>query len=431
MNKEILKLAVPSILSNIIVPLLGLIDLSIAGHIGTAAFIGAVSVGATMFSLTYWNFGFLRMGTSGITAQAFGARNKTLMSVTLCRAVALALVLGLALIAVRAPLGRLFLWVIAPSAEVEAMASEYFQIIIWGAPAMLATMGLTGWFIGMQNTRYPLVVALAVNFINIGASVSLVFVAKLGFEGIPLGTLIAQWCGFALSIAFAARLLRKSGIAVSIRLRELTDGIGRFFRINSDIFLRSLCMMAVMLWFTAAGAREGNMTLAVNALFMQLYMLYSNFMDGFAYAAEALVGKFCGSEDNASMRRCIRALFRWGWGLAIVFALCYGGLNKPMMHMFSDDVSVIANASRYSLWLCVVPLAGVGAFLWDGVFVGLTASRCMLLSLVGGSAVFFLLALNTHLLPDPNHGLWLAYSAFLSVRGLILWLIFRREQVRR
>lgn len=209
--------------------------------------------------------------------------------------------------------------------------------------------------------------------------------------------------------------------------KQLTDGIGRFFRINSDIFLRSLCMMAVMLWFTSVGAREGNMTLAVNALFMQLYMLYANFMDGFAYAAEALVGKFCGAADNQSMRRCTRALFRWGWVIAAVFALCYGGLNEPVMRMFSDDAAVIANASHYSLWLCVVPVAGVGAFLWDGVFIGLTATRHMLLSLVGGSAVFFAFALNTALLPDHNDTLWLAYSLFLSVRGLILWIVFRRR----
>lgn len=428
MNKEILRLAVPSILSNIIVPLLGLIDLSIAGHIGTAAFIGAVSVGATMFSLTYWNFGFLRMGTSGITAQAFGADNKPLMATTLCRAVVLALVLGVALIALQAPLCRLFLWVIAPSQEVEAMAAQYFHIIIWGAPAMLATMGLTGWFIGMQNTRIPFVVAMAVNVINIGASLSLVFAAGMGFVGIPLGTLIAQWCGFLLSTICALRLARKSGISISISINQLADGIGRFFRINSDIFLRSLCMMAVMLWFTSVGAREGNMTLAVNALFMQLYMLYANFMDGFAYAAEALVGKFCGAADRESMRRCSRALFRWGWAIAAVFALCYGGFNEPVMRLFSDDAAVIASASHYSLWMCVVPVAGVGAFLWDGVFIGLTATRHMLLSLIGGAAVFFAFALNPSLLPDHNHTLWLAYTLFLTVRGFILWLIFRRRQ---
>mgnify|MGYP003367538761 CR=1 FL=1 len=324
MNKSILKIAVPAILSNVIVPLLGLVDLTIAGHIGDAVTIGAVSVGATMFSLTYWNFGFLRMGTSGLTAQAYGARDRRQMSVMLFRSVALALLLGIAIVALQSPIRWLLLAAISPSEAVHTHASQYFSIIIWGAPATLATMSLTGWFIGMQNSTYPLAVSMVVNAVNIVCSLCFVFAMRLGFIGIPLGTLAAQWCGFILSAFFAARMMRKETLGYAPRVEEMLHGLGRFFSVNRDIFLRSLCVMAVMLFFTATGARSGNMTLAVNSLFMQLYLLYSHFMDGFAYAGEALVGKYAGAADKRSLHRCVSHLFAWGWSIAAIFAFAYG-----------------------------------------------------------------------------------------------------------
>lgn len=426
MNKSILKIAVPAILSNVIVPLLGLVDLTIAGHIGDAVTIGAVSVGATMFSLTYWNFGFLRMGTSGLTAQAFGARDRRQMSVMLFRSVALALLLGIAIVALQSPIRWLLLAAISPSEAVHTHASQYFSIIIWGAPATLATMSLTGWFIGMQNSTYPLAVSMVVNAVNIVCSLCFVFAMRLGFIGIPLGTLVAQWCGFILSAFFAARMMRKENLGYAPRVDEMLRGLGRFFSVNRDIFLRSLCVMAVMLFFTATGARSGNMTLAVNALFMQLYLLYSHFMDGFAYAGEALVGKYAGAADKHSLRRCVSHLFAWGWSLAAIFAFAYGVFNHEVMSLFSDKPEVVAFAAAYRWWIALAPIAGMAAFIWDGVFVGLTATRQMLLSLAGATAVYstiyFLFPLA-----DANDCLWTAFLAYLAVRGVILWFCFARE----
>ena len=426
MNKSILKIAVPAILSNVIVPLLGLVDLTIAGHIGDAVTIGAVSVGATMFSLTYWNFGFLRMGTSGLTAQAYGARDRRQMSVMLFRSVALALLLGIAIVALQSPIRWLLLAAISPSEAVHTHASQYFSIIIWGAPATLATMSLTGWFIGMQNSTYPLAVSMAVNAVNIACSLCFVFAMRPGFIGIPLGTLAAQWCGFILSAFFAARMMRKETLGYAPRVEEMLRGLGRFFSVNRDIFLRSLCVMAVMLFFTATGARSGNMTLAVNSLFMQLYLLYSHFMDGFAYAGEALVGKYAGAADKHSLRRCVSHLFAWGWSLAAIFAFAYGVFNQEVMTLFSDKPEVVAFAAAYRWWIALAPIAGMAAFIWDGVFVGLTATRQMLLSLAGATAVYFTIYFLFPL-ADANDCLWTAFLAYLAVRGVILWLCFARE----
>ena len=424
-NKSILKIAVPAILSNVIVPLLGLVDLTIAGHIGDAVTIGAVSVGATMFSLSDWNFGFLRMGTSGLTAQAYGARDRRQMSVMLFRSVALALLLGIAIVALQSPIRWLLLAAISPSEAVHTHASQYFSIIIWGAPATLATMSLTGWFIGMQNSTYPLAVSMVVNVVNIVCSLCFVFAMRLGFIGIPLGTLAAQWCGFILSAFFAARMMRKETLGYAPRVEEMLRGLGRFFSVNRDIFLRSLCVMAVMLFFTATGARSGNMTLAVNALFMQLYLLYSHFMDGFAYAGEALVGKYAGAADKHSLRRCVSHLFAWGWSLAAIFAFAYGVFNHEVMSLFSDN-EVVAFAAAYRWWIALAPIAGMAAFIWDGVFVGLTATRQMLLSLAGATAVYFAIYFLSPF-PDANSSLWTAFLTYLAVRGVILWLCFARK----
>lgn len=426
MNKSILKIAIPAILSNVIVPLLGLVDLTIAGHIGDAVTIGAVSVGATMFSLTYWNFGFLRMGTSGLTAQAYGARDRRQMSVMLFRSVALALLLGIAIVALQSPIRWLLLAAISPSEAVHTHASQYFSIIIWGAPATLATMSLTGWFIGMQNSTYPLAVSMVVNVVNIVCSLCFVFAMRLGFIGIPLGTLTAQWCGFILSAFFAAKMMRKETLGYAPRVEEMLRGLGRFFSVNRDIFLRSLCVMAVMLFFTATGARSGNMTLAVNALFMQLYLLYSHFMDGFAYAGEALVGKYAGAADKHSLRRCVSHLFAWGWSLAAIFAFAYGIFNHEVMSLFSDKPEVVAFAAAYRWWIALAPIAGMAAFIWDGVFVGLTATRQMLLSLAGATAVYFAIYFLSPF-PDANSSLWTAFLTYLAVRGVILWLCFARK----
>ena len=427
MNRRILQLALPSIVSNIVVPLLGLMDLTIAGHLGATAFIGAIAVGAMMFNLTYWNFGFLRMGTSGMTAQAFGRGDTAEAFRVLVRAATLGTLLGLAIIVLQFPLQWLLLLAIGPSPEVTELARSYFYICVWGAPAMLATMSLSGWFLGMQNSVYPMTVSIFVNILNITASLACVFLLDMRFLGIPTGTLIAQWTGFLLNIAFCLRIMRRYSIPLPFHLDGILRDMRKFFSVNSDIFLRSLCMMLVMLFFTAAGARSGKTTLAVNAVIMQMFTLYSYFMDGFAYAGEAIAGKHVGAGNRKGLTDTVKALFLSGSGVMLAFTLLYGLAGNQVMGLITDDADVLHHASHYRLWSAAVPVAGMAAFIWDGIFIGMTASRQMLTTVFLASASFFVLYFGVHqIIPDPNNRLWLAFITYLAIRGIIQLLIYRR-----
>ena len=287
-DRRILNIAVPSIVSNVTVPLLGLCDVAIMGHVGGAAHIGAVTVGSMVFNVMYWLFAFLRMGTSGLTAQARGARQLDLTATLLRRSLLVALTIALAVIVMQVPLGMLAFWLMRPTDDVLRLATPYYYICIWGAPATLGLYTLTGWFIGMQNTRIPMMIAIGQNVVNIVASLLLVVVGGMGVKGVAMGTIVAQWTAFVAALwllnRYYGRLLRRYVSS----LNDLLKGLGGFFRVNSFIFLRTLCLVVVNLYFTSAGASMGALVLAANALLMQLFMLFSYVMDGFAYAGEAL-----------------------------------------------------------------------------------------------------------------------------------------------
>lgn len=426
MNRLILRIALPSIVSNIIVPLLGLIDLAIAGHLGATAFIGAVSVGATMFNLTYWNFGFLRMGTSGMTSQAYGAGNFQEAYRILVRAIVLALTIGIAIILLQYPLKWILLYAISPGEEVHALATSYFDICIWGAPALLGTLAMSGWFLGMQNSFYPMTVSISVNIANIIASLLCVYSFGMGFSGIATGTLIAQWTGFAISFVLLHRMIRKKRIPTSIDKRWMFHNMGKFFRVNGDIFIRSVCLMLVTLFFTAAGARSGDLILAVNALIMQLFMLYSYFMDGFAFAGEALAGRFAGERNVVDLKKCIIRLFLWGSAVMAIFAIMYGTAGNGIMALLTDDSAVLKEAAAYRWWAAVIPVAGMAAFIWDGIYIGLTATRQMLATLLCATIIFFLTYYGLEHLSQQmpaNYRLWTAFILYLASRGLIQTLL--------
>lgn len=424
MDKNILKIAVPAIISNIVVPLLGLIDLTIAGHLGAASFIGAIAVGAMMFNLTYWNFGFLRMGTTGLTAQAYGSGDKRLITETLHRATLLAILLGIIIVAIQHPLQWILLRTIKPEPETSLLAGQYFAICVWNAPAVLANMSISGWFIGMQNSAYPMAVSIVINVINIAVSLFCVYHAGMGFTGIAVGTVVAQWAGLLISALLVIKMKRKENLP---RIRfdsRLTTGLGRFFSINSDIFLRSVCIMAVTLFFTSAGARTGSLTLAVNAIIMQLYMLYSYFMDGFAFAGEALAGRYTGAADTGNLKKAVRRLFRWGSAIMTIFSTAYGLSGEHIVALLTDNREVIEATSSYRFWAAAIPVAGMAAFIWDGIFIGLTATRQMLLSLLAATATFFIIYFGAVFITDPNNRLWTAFICYLAVRGLSLSVLY-------
>lgn len=427
MNKKILQLAIPSIISNITVPLLGLIDVAIVGHLGAAAYIGAIAVGGMLFNIIYWLFGFLRMGTSGMTAQAFGRRDLPEVTRILLRALGVGLFISFSLLLLQYPIRLIAFKLLDTTPEVEQMATLYFTICIWGTPAVLGLYGFAGWFIGMQNSRFPMFIAITQNVVNIITSLLLVFLLGMKVEGVALGTLVAQYSGFAMALLLWFRYYGR--LKIRIRLREILTPVAmrRFFQVNRDIFFRTVCLVAVTTFFTSSGARQGNVVLAVNTLLMQLFTLFSYIMDGFAYAGEALAGRYIGAKNESALRSMIRLLFGWGIGLSLFFTLLYGLGGKDFLGLLTNDPTVILQAGHYFYWVLAIPLAGFAAFLWDGILVGATATRWMLYSMLVASASFFLIYYHFRL-SFGNHALWMAFISYLFLRGLMQWVLWNRNK---
>jgi MATE family multidrug resistance protein len=431
-DEQILKIAVPAIVTNITVPLLGLVDTAIVGHMGDATYIGAIAVGSMVFNLVYWVFGFLRMGTSGLTAQARGRRDRQEMRSLLVRSLTVAMTIAALMLVFQWPLRELMLWLIGPTDDVRPLAVTYYNIVVWGAPAILNLYGLTGWFIGMQNTRLPMVISISQNVVNIVASLTLVDGLGMKVEGVAWGTVVAQYAGLLMAVTMVRRYyfrregvrregVRREGGNATLSKRETS--MFSFLRVNSDIFLRTLCLVAVNLYFTSAGARQGATILAVNALLMQLYLLFSYFLDGFAYAGEALGGRFWGAGNMQAFREVVGRLFVWGAAMTVVFTTLYVVGGMPFLRLLTDEETVVLAAREYVWWAWLIPVAGVAAFVWDGIFIGITQTRGMLLSAALASAVF--LAGVTWLMPlMGNHGLWLSMVLYLAVRGAVQSGIF-------
>ena len=428
-SRSILSLAVPSIISNVTVPLLGLVDLTIIGHIGDAAYISAIATGSMIFNVIYWIFGFLRMGTSGITAQAFGQKSRKGTDSVLRLSVGMGAAIGMAFVAWQFISLKFMLWAMNTPEESVALVADYFDIVIWGAPAMLSLYALTGWFIGMQDTRVPMVVAIVQNIINIVASLSLVFIAGWKVEGVAAGTLIAQWAGLLMAL-LGVRYIRKRRAVVfagqESRGEEQRVTFGSFFSVNRDIFLRTLCLVAVNMFFTSAGGKQGALILAVNALLITLYTLFSYFMDGLAYAAEALCGKYYGAGDRQRFSAVVRQLYIWGAVMVVAFTVLYVFGGQRFLSLLTDDGTVVRAAAGYMPWTVAIPVCGVLAFIYDGVFIGITATKGMLVSSAAASALFF--AIYFLFMPSMgNNALWMAFLTFLAARGLVQHLLLRRR----
>lgn len=428
-DRDILRIALPSIVSNITVPLLGLMDVAITGHLGAASYIGAIAIGSMVFNVMYWLFGFLRMGSSGLTSQALGRRDLQGVVSLLVRAEVIALVIALAFLLFAWPLRMLADLIMSPSAEVRPLFHTYFNICIWGAPASLGLYSLSGWFIGMQNSRSPMVVAIFQNVVNMVVSLFLVVVCGMKVEGVALGTLIAQWSGFLLALGlcwkYYGKTIKRYRLTPDLSQREEgRENLSVFFRVNRDIFLRTLCLASVMLFFTSAGSRSGDVILAVNTLLMQFYLLFSYVMDGFAFAGEALSGKRKGAGNYVALHATVRRLFRWGAALTVAFTVVYVLCGQLFVSLLTDDGQVRAASADYLPWAVAVPAFGVMAFLWDGVFIGMTLTRGMLVSSFVATLLFF--ALYVLLFPVlGNHGLWIAFMVYLLMRGVIQTFWFR------
>ena len=402
LNREILRLAIPSILANITVPLVGMVDIAIAGHLhgvsaeaASSVFIGAVSVGSLLFTVLYWNFGFLRAGTGGLTAQAYGKINAGDASgadtpgLILGRGLALALFCSLAVLLLQWPFAKLGLLVIGGTAEVSRLAWRYFMTRIWAAPATLSLMVLRGWFIGMQDTRSSMWADLIVNGVNIAASLLLAFPLGAGFDGIALGTVIAQYTGLVFALAVVKKRYGREirGLAP----RACLSGTREFFSMNADLFVRSLCFMTIYFGFSAIAARYGDMALAVASIMMNLLMLFSYFTDGFAYAGEALAGRFIGEKDPAMLRLSVRYIFVWSMAVAFLWVAVYLMAGTPLLNLMTDDHAVRESARAFLPWLALMPPLGCAAFTWDGIYTGATATGQMRNSMILAAMAFFAL----------------------------------------
>ena len=420
-DHQILRLALPSICANITIPLLGLADLAIMGHVGDAVLIGAIAAGSMIFNVVYWLFGFLRMGTSGLTAQAYGKKDVGGLVDLLGQSLFIALTIAAIIIILQVPILKGAYVCLSPSTELASHIHTYFNILIWGAPAVLALSSLTGWLIGMQDTRTPMTISILQNLLNILISAVLVLIFHYGIRGAALGTLIAQWLGLALCLLFLRlRHYNHTTLTTGISsFRQWKSGwFARHFVIHRDIFLRTLFLIAVNFFFLSAGSRQGETVLAANALLMTFFTLYSYFMDGFAYAGEALCGKYYGANDIKALDEVSRHLFKWGLIMIIVFTIAYTTTGRTCLHLLTTDDNVVEVAIGFLPWVWLVPLAGMAAFVYDGIFVGLTASRQMLISSAVAMTLFFIVFFSLQA-TFHNHALWLAFILFLFARGIV------------
>lgn len=453
LNKEILRLAIPSILAGLTVPLVGMVDIAVAGHLhgpgGAAAFIGGISVGSMLFDLLYWNFSFLRAGTGGLTAQAYGKRDPKECARLLTRGVGLSLAIALLVLAIQWPFVQLAFLVVDASDEVRALALQYFFIRIWAAPATLSLMALRGWFIGMQDSVSSMLTDLVVNGTNIVLSILLALGVGnwpgLGFKGVALGTLIGQYAGLlfaGLTILVKYRSLFAGFTGKDVRTAFQGREIRRFFSLNTDLFFRSLGLTAIYIGFTALTAHYGDMTLAVGAILMKLLMIFSFFTDGFAYAGQALVGKFIGMESREMTRKSVRYVFIWSMAIAVGFIFIYQFGGMQMLRIMTSDGAVVNACRPYLPWLILMPPLGCAAFAWDGIYEGATSSRPVRNAMLGAMVGFYLTwwVLKAVFLPagdvqpDPVvlggaalHLLMAAYFIHLLVRTVWLTVFYRRS----
>ena len=446
LNSQILRLAIPSILANITIPLVGMVDTAIVGHISNASYIGGIAIGTMLFDLLYWNFGFLRVGTSGMTAQAYGKGDRVECTRLLSQSVGIALIGALVIWLIQWLFVTTVLAVVPCSAEVSAFARDYFFVRIWAAPATLSLMAFKGWFIGMQDTVSPMITDIMVNVVNMGVSYALAVYTPLGAMGVAYGTVIAQLTG--LLIAFVLLLVKYKDICHQLKrlfadkANRLWGGeMKRFMSLNGSLFIRSLCFMVVYVGFTSLASNYGDTELAVSTIIMKLFMLFSYFVDGFAYAGEALVGKEIGvcrrclENDNdttygvergdEAIRRVVRLLFAWSLGVGVLFTLIFYVWEEPLYRLMTSDSIVLERLADYTFWLVTMPIVSTLAFMWDGVYAGATAGKQIRNAMIYAALGFVLCYVVTYWWLGIQ-GLYIAYFVHLLARVLYLTFAWRK-----
>lgn len=427
MNRSILKLAIPNIISNITIPLLGLVDMVLMGHLESASYIGAIALGGTIFSVLYSFFSFLRAGTTGFTAQALGSNDKTETIYSLYRAICIGIPIIILILSLQTPIAKLSNILLDGSEEVKTLAINYFYIRIWAAPPNILLYCLNGWFVGMQNTKIPMFIAILINVMNIIFSIIFVIVLNQNVIGVALGTVLAQYCGLLLAIILLIKNYRSYFVKINKDILFDINKIKRFFKINRDLMIRSFLLIISIAFFTNQSAKLGDNILAVNMILLQSFYIFSYFTDGFAYAGEALVGKFVGSKDKDNLSKAIRLLLLWGFSISIPFTILYAIFPSTFVKIISNNPNILTEVEPYYIYMILIPIITFAAFIWDGIYIGATASKAIRNTMIIAS-VFIFLPVWYFLTPIlGNHGLWISFLCFMVARGASMTLMAKRN----
>ncbi len=432
MNKKVLHLAIPNIVSNVTVPLLGMADLAVVGHLSNASNqIGAIAIGGMIFSFIYMTLSFLRASTAGLTAQAYGAENKANIQAVFVRSTFLALLLAGIILLLQIPIEWGAFKILEAEPDVKFFAQQYFNVRIWAAPATLMLYVFNGWFIGMQNTKVPMFIAIIGNILNIVFNYIFVYHLGMNAEGVALGTVVAQYISLFLFVLWTRVSYAEYFKSIQFKTAIVWDKVLALLKMNVDLFIRSFILIFVLSFFTASSAKISTNILAVNSLLFQFFLFYSYFMDGFAYAAEALTGKFIGQSNLKDLKQSVKVVFAWGLGLSLPFTLLYGFKNEWMLSLLTNDLAIIRLASEYHFWIVIVPILTFASFLWDGIYVGAAASKDIRNTMIVSGLVVFL---PTYYALSPyyhNHALWFAFSLFMLSRGLLMTIWYKKAILNR
>lgn len=426
-NKQILHLAIPNILTNLSVPLLSSVDTAVVGHFDKVYYLGAIAIGSMIFNFIYWGLGFLRMGTTGLTSQAFGQSNDREVSLNLFRPITVAIISGFLLVLFQYFIAEFAFYIINATPEVEKFAKEYFYIRIYAAPATLAIYVFHGWFLGLQNARYPMIILITVNLLNILFNLLFIYQFDMKSNGVALGTVVAQYSGLLISIILLSRSYKKYLKYFSILELFTLTKLKRFFKVNTDIFIRTLSLVFVFSFFTAESAVYGDEILAANTILLQLWVILAYSVDGFAFAAESLVGKFIGAKDKLNLVKSIKYIFTWGIGLGLFFTILYSFLGNQIISLYTNNESVIALTLSFLFWAVISQLINSVSFIWDGIYIGATATSAMRNSMLMSTLFIFIPAYFLLRESYGNNALWLALVLFMISRALFLTVLAKKN----
>lgn len=396
------------------------------GHLDSAAYLGGVGLGAVIFSVIYSSFGFLRMGTTGFTAQSLGSQNKTEIIYSLYRSLGIGFAIALLILVLQIPIEILSFKLLDGSNEVKELAREYFYIRIWAAPATLSIFSLKGWFIGMQNTKIPMIAAILINVLNIVFNIIFVLWFDMDIDGVAWGTVLAQYGGLLFIIIVLKRNYSQYFVSIQSKIFFEIDKLKRFFKVNSDLFIRSLVLILTLSFFTSQSAKLGDDVLAINTMIIQYFYIFSYFIDGIAYAGEALVGKYYGAKNSIGLKSVINHLLLWGGILCLPFFIFYSSVTSFLFGIVTDNSDLLQKAEPYHIWMAIIPLTTFVAFIWDGIYAGAIASRALRNTILISSFMVFLPCWYFLTPIYGNHGLWIAFQLFMLCRGITMTFLAKK-----